>query len=210
MEMKELKPTKKTKWQCSEFLKQESTKRQLWLGGGLLAMIISIIIILNLTNRINSDWTIIVAIIVSSCVLWGLILSLQFANYFRGKNPPKEHTFFETGYTDEEKHKLFNGLVNGGFIHKETKIENFLFVFGGTETFDFKKIQWISTSALLAYLIDNCFEGNALWEKTKNGFIVHEKEPNKNYLKNVVSKYKSGEIEKPKGFNEIDKILNNL
>ena len=213
METKEEK-TKKTKWQFNEFLKQKSTKWQLWLGGGLLVMVISIIIILNATNRINPHWTIIGAIIFAFCVLWCLILSLQFANYFRGKTPPKEHTFFKTDYTDEKKQKLFDELVNGGLIHKDTKIENFLFAFGGSKTNAFKPIQWIETSQSLGYFIKKLLEWDtqaAIWEKTKKCFVLKDgKDMNTDSMKTYASNVYNGNIEKSLICNRIDDIFDSL
>ena len=124
--------------------------------------------------------------------------------------PPQLH--FTRSFTDTERQNLFNGLVSGGFIPKDTNIDHFNFVFGGTETTDFKQLNWQRTVSLLAYFIDTFFgdtDKTDLWKKTENCFTIKTEKPKINTLKNTVSKYKQYK-EPPKCSNEIDVILKNL
>jgi hypothetical protein len=78
----------------------------------------------------------------------------------------------------------------------------------------FEPLQWQQTAGLLAYFIENAFEDTDkqnLWEITKHCFTIKGKQPNKNTLKNTVSKYNdkdgSGYNNKPKRYEKIDAIL---
>ena len=128
------------------------------------------------------------------------------------EQPQQKELYFTRYFTDTERQKLFDGLVSGSFIPKDTHPKHFSYVFGGVKTADFKPLQWIGTLSLLAYFIDNGFsdtDGTNLWKITENCFTIKGKKPNINSLKNVVSKYNSYK-NNPRGYDEIDNILSNL
>jgi len=126
---------------------------------------------------------------------------------------PKQPKGFTRLFSETEQKNLFKGLTNGGFLPKETVYSNFYYVFGGTETTDFKPLQWMDKVGLLAYFIDNGFadtDGTNLWKITESCFIINGKKPNINTLKNTVSKYKQDCKEKPKNYQKINSIWNGL
>jgi hypothetical protein len=74
----------------------------------------------------------------------------------------------------------------------------------------FKPLIWQKTVGLLAYCIDNLFadtDGKNLWEATANCFLWQGSPPNKNTMKNTVSKYRHEYKDKPKGYEQLDTIM---
>ncbi|MDR3350216.1 MAG: hypothetical protein LBN98_01035 [Prevotellaceae bacterium] len=125
--------------------------------------------------------------------------------------------YFTRSFTTDEQKKLFDGLVNGGFLPKETICSHFYYVFGGTPIPDnekpFKPLIWQKSVGLLAYCIENLFadtDGANLWEITVNTFLWKGTPPNKDTMKNTVSKYKHDFQHRPKGYREIDDIIEHI
>jgi hypothetical protein len=124
---------------------------------------------------------------------------------------------FTRSFSTDEAKRLYEGLTNNGYLPKGTIYGHFYHVFGRTAISDnekpFKPLVWQQTIGLLAYLIDNLFadtDGTNLWEITAQCFVYKDKAPNKNSLKNTVSKYKQESKNKPKGYKDLDTILNSL
>jgi hypothetical protein len=123
-----------------------------------------------------------------------------------------QKTFSRSFSTDEQK-KLFDGLIKDGFLPKETNFSHFCHVFGSITIPDnekpFEPLKWQKNIGLLAYLIDNLFSDtdNQLWEITSRCFTWKNNTPNKDSMKNTVSKYKNNFQAKPKGFETLDTIL---
>jgi hypothetical protein len=128
--------------------------------------------------------------------------------------PPAHFTrFFTTG----EQRKLFDGLVNGGFLPQKTIYSHFCYVFGAIPIPDnekpFEPLIWQKSIGLLAYCIDNLFadtDGKNHWEITTKYFLWKNNPPNKDTMKNTVTKYKNEYSKKPKGHERIDDIIKNL
>ncbi|GHT00776.1 hypothetical protein AGMMS50276_27410 [Synergistales bacterium] len=128
------------------------------------------------------------------------------------KKPQPTH--FNRHFTTDEQKKLFEGLTKGGFLPKDADYRHFCYVFGGTAILNnekpFEPLIWGKSVGLLAYMIDTLFsdtDGTNLWETTEKCFVWKEKAPNKDSMKNTVSKYKNDFKEKPKGFEKLDTIL---
>jgi len=66
---------------------------------------------------------------------------------------PPQH--FTRPFTDKERQIIFEGLVSGGFIPKDTNYNNFCHVFGGDKTADFEPLQWNKTKQLARELLMN-------------------------------------------------------
>jgi len=120
---------------------------------------------------------------------------------------------FTRSLTSEEQTHLFIGLIDGGFIPKTSNKAHFNFIFGGTPISNdekpFKPITWQKSVSLLAYCIDILFsdtDRKNLWEITSNCFLWKGSPPNTDTMKNTVSKYTNDYSEKPKGYEQIDKI----
>ncbi|MDR1985324.1 MAG: hypothetical protein LBQ28_10985 [Prevotellaceae bacterium] len=121
---------------------------------------------------------------------------------------------FTRQFADTEQKHLFEGLINGGFLPQKTNYIHFCYVFGCTAIPDndkpFKPLVWLQTIGLLAYCIDNLFsdtDKNNLWKITANCFLCHSGIPNKNTMKNTISKIKQDSKNKPKGYEKIDTIV---
>jgi len=123
-----------------------------------------------------------------------------------------EIPYFTRSFTKEERRKIFDDLLKERCLPQETDYSHFCFVFGGIEIPSekpFEPLRWQRTIALLAYFVDNMFgdtDSKRLWEITSNCFIKGNDRPNKDSLKNIVSKIKSDFKNKPKGYETIDKI----
>ncbi|GHT50084.1 hypothetical protein FACS189440_16890 [Bacteroidia bacterium] len=128
---------------------------------------------------------------------------------------PQQPAHFTRQFTADEQKKLFDGLTNGYFLPQGTDYSHFCYVFGGTIPNDrkpFEPLIWQKSLGLLAYMIDILFsdtDGTNLWETTAKCFVWKEKAPNKNSMKNTVSKYREndGYTKKPKGYEYLDNIL---
>ena len=72
----------------------------------------------------------------------------ETVNESTGNNKPQH---FTRSFTNEEQQNLFNGLIKGGFIPKNTNVSHFHFVFGSTAIPDneipFKPLEWIKTNS---------------------------------------------------------------
>jgi hypothetical protein len=128
-----------------------------------------------------------------------------------------KQSYFTRAFSETEQKKLFDGLTNDGFLHKETTYSHFCFVFGGVAIPEnekpFEPLIWQKTVGLLAYCIENLFadtDGKNLWEITEKCFLWKSNPPNKDTMKNTVTKYKNNNKEKPKGHDNIDNIISSI
>ncbi|GAB6395511.1 MAG: hypothetical protein MdMp024_1823 [Bacteroidales bacterium] len=122
--------------------------------------------------------------------------------------PQPKH--FTRSFTSDEQKKLYDGLIEHGYLPAETPKEHFDFVFGTKDDYpqDFKPLQWQKTGALFALFIDTLFGdlGVSHWEIAKDCFQNKGKELNIDTLKNDVSKNKH-DWKKIRGADELLKIL---
>ena len=122
-----------------------------------------------------------------------------------------ESLHFTREFTEEEKEKLFEDLQQNRCLPQNTDYPHFCFVFGGTQSdHPFEPLKWQRTVALLAYFVDSMFgdtDSKRLWEITSNCFTIENNKPNKDSLKNTVSKIKGDFKKKPKGYETIDDIV---
>jgi hypothetical protein len=126
----------------------------------------------------------------------------------------KPQLHFTRQFTEQEQQELYNGLINEAFLSKGTDYSHFCYAFGSTAISDnkrpFKPLVWYKTIGLLAYMIDTLFadtNSTNLWEITTQCFVSKGKAPNKDSLKNAVSKYKQETRNRPKGYERLDTIL---
>ena len=111
------------------------------------------------------------------------------------------------GLNKEQLGDLYERLIEGGYIKKETEKKLFVWLFGGDiEPQPFTPIKWEKNKTLLVYLIDNlCYEeavSSYLWENPQRIFEVkHMAQTKQNYLGNK----KTGG--KPVGYEGIDSII---
>jgi len=114
------------------------------------------------------------------------------------------------GLNKKQLGDLYERLIEGGYIKKETEKKLFVWLFGGDiEPQPFTQIKWEKNKTLLVYLIDNlCYEeavSSYLWENPQRIFEVkHMAQSKYNYSQ---TKKTDG---KPSGYNEIDSIISNI
>jgi hypothetical protein len=125
--------------------------------------------------------------------------------------PQAEHTINAPQHFDYRYNlkSIYNRLIKGGFIPKETKYSNFQFVFCGKKDGDFKPLEWKGTVSLLAYFIDKMFAKTTVvkkWKTTADCFAINEKEPNINTLKTASAKQRKYNTH-PHCYKKIDKII---
>ena len=114
------------------------------------------------------------------------------------------------GLNKKQLGDLYERLIEGGYIKKETEKKLFVWLFGGDiEPQPFTPIKWEKNKTLLVYLIDNlCYEEAVNFEFWKNAQMIfevkHMAQRKHNYLK---TKNTHG---KPRGHNEIDSIISNI
>ena len=105
---------------------------------------------------------------------------------------------------------LYERLIEGGYIKKETEKKLFVWLFGGDiEPQPFTPIKWEKNKTLLVYLIDNlCYEEAVNFEFWKNAQMIFE-EKHMAQTKYNYSQTKKTDA-KPSGYNEIDSIISNI
>jgi hypothetical protein len=124
------------------------------------------------------------------------ILDLQDLN----TQPPAKK--FETNLTDTQRGKLFDLLVDKGFIPNNDK-EGFIWAFGGVnDKYTSYSTEWLKTKNLAVYLIDNlCPYTTNLWATGERIFGIADMAQKKNYYTGV------NKTMKPKNYNIIDEII---
>lgn len=116
----------------------------------------------------------------------------------------KKHNRFITNLTDTQRGKLYDLLVEGGYISPETDKEGFIWVFGGAKGgFVSFQINWQKTNTLAVYFIDElCFKTNPdLWAIGNRVFGIRGMAQTKQNYFDVNS------LGKPRGYKDIDRIL---
>ena len=105
---------------------------------------------------------------------------------------------------------LYERLIEGGYIKKETEKKLFVWLFGGDiEPQPFTPIKWEKNKTLLVYLIDNlCYEKEVSFNFWKNAQMIFE-EKHMAQTKYNYSQTKKTDA-KPSGYNEIDSIISNI
>ena len=109
---------------------------------------------------------------------------------------PQQSKYFTRSFSETEQKKLFDGLINDGFLPKETNYSHFCYVFGGTTIPDnetpFEPLLWLKDTQDLKIFIDTFFPNEkSKWKKTVSCFKDNQsKEINYNSIRNLNPKYK--------------------
>ena len=122
------------------------------------------------------------------------------------RTPPPARNQLQTKLTDEQRGKLFELLVENGFISDTTDKAGFIWAFGGKNdkctTFSTK---WLRTKNLAVYLIDKLCEIDMnLWAKSQRIFGINNMAQIK---QNYFAINRTG---KPKGYKLIDTIISEV
>lgn len=110
----------------------------------------------------------------------------------------------------EQLGDLYERLIEGGYIKKETEKKLFVWLFGGDiEPQPFTPIKWEKNKTLLVYLIDNlCYEEEVSFNFWKNAQMIFEEKHMAQTKNNYLQTKKTDA--KPSGYNEIDSIISNI
>ena len=114
------------------------------------------------------------------------------------------------GLNKEQLGDLYERLIEGGYIKKETEKKLFVWLFGGDiEPQPFTPIKWEKNKTLLVYLIDElCYEETVSFNFWKNAQIIFE-EKHMAQTKYNYSQTKKTDA-KPSGYKEIDSIISKI
>lgn len=64
------------------------------------------------------------------------------------------HTTLKTNYTEEQLKKLCKALITGKYIVKNTKVNNFVYIFSGKPLGRISKIEWLKSKKQAVWLLD--------------------------------------------------------
>lgn len=122
-----------------------------------------------------------------------------------------DNSYFTTSFTEEEQKHLYDNLKKK-YISKETRLEDFCFVFGGKVKPDnFKPIEWTKTQALLTYLVHQLFgETSHYWDISSKLFSIKGNPLNTDSMKTYLTKCRNGNKywdSLPRGAEELKKII---
>ena len=107
-----------------------------------------------------------------------------------------QQLYFTSSFTPDEQNKLFDGLINGGFLPKGTIYSHFCYVFGGTDIPKneklFESLLWLKDIQDLKMFIDTFFiDKKNRWKKTVFCFRDNQgKEINCNSIRNLNPSHK--------------------
>jgi hypothetical protein len=101
---------------------------------------------------------------------------------------------FTRSFNPNEQKKLFDGLINGGFLYKRTIKSHFLYVFGGKEVpeneMPFKPLIWVGSIKELNYFINKYFRDEKYKVRTTiQCFLWNDKPIKENSFKTAIDKY---------------------
>ena len=94
---------------------------------------------------------------------------------------PKEDVFFEPAYGPGIVRDLYKSLRNGGYINKETKVDDFMSIFNLSKSRTRKPVEWMSDQRHLTYFIFHTFSltNRDYWIKTLPCFTIKSQLPYK-------------------------------
>lgn len=102
---------------------------------------------------------------------------------------------FVSDYKADELESIYNDLITGKYINKNTPIEAWNFICGlGDAPKEFKPVDWMKAQNQLAMLIDLLFgdmNRQNLWVITENAFTIKGKTPNIKTMKTCNSNLKN-------------------
>ena len=94
---------------------------------------------------------------------------------------PKDDVFFEPTYGSGRVRDLYKSLRNGGYISKETKVDDFMSIFNLSKSRTRKPIEWMGDQRHLTYFIFQTFSktNRDYWIKAQACFTIKGKTPHK-------------------------------
>ncbi len=126
----------------------------------------------------------------------------------------KEHDVHEHyNKNDEQKaKKQFENLLKEGFFMPETRLDDWLYIYGvvGKEP-NKKPLEWKKTQIELAYLVRSIWQNTdkRQWAICEKVFTINGKVPNIKVMKSTLSHIENGYRDKPKSFEKLERLLKN-
>lgn len=118
--------------------------------------------------------------------------------------PTPEQKNFHSNKTDEELRAIFDNLIKGGYINKDTNIDDWLVLCTGKNlTRPMKAIQWMKTKVLLSIFINEAFKYDKKWNVAETYFVCNGKKSN-----NLSQSYTNATGNK--NFDELERKIKNI
>ena len=117
---------------------------------------------------------------------------------------------FNAPYTTDQLTTIFESLIDGDYLHPDSHLKDWLIVCGAdTSNEPTKPLKWQKETGLLGWLVYSMFPNDKTnyWEITAKCFTVKGKAPNINTMKNAVSRVSGNYKDKPKNFEELERLL---
>lgn len=121
-----------------------------------------------------------------------------------------DNSHFNAYQTKEELKTIFDRLKDGRYLPADSVLQDWLIVCGAdTSNEPTKPLKWQKETGLLGWLVYSMFPNDKTnyWEITAKCFTVKGKAPNINTMKNAVSRVSGNYKDKPKGFEELERLL---
>lgn len=122
------------------------------------------------------------------------------------RTPPPARNQLQTKLTDTQRGKLYELLVENGFISGSTDKAGFIWAFGGkSDNYTTFSTEWLKSDVLAVYLIDElCQTDMNLWAKSQRIFGIEKMAQKK---QNYFAINRTG---KPRGYKLIDTIISEV
>lgn len=124
----------------------------------------------------------------------------------------KEHNVHEhyNKNNEQKAKKQFENLVKEGFFMPETRLDDWLYIYGvdGKEPNE-KPLEWKKTQIELAYLVRLIWQNTdkRQWAICEKVFTINGKVPNIKVMKSTLSKIENCYRDKPKSFEKLERLL---
>lgn len=117
---------------------------------------------------------------------------------------------FHSGDTKENLIVIFERLKENKYFDAEADIQTWLYICGVGGQKSPRPLNWVNEQQLLANLVDVLFgdsDGQRLWIIAQKVFTVKGKQPNTDAMKNTISKIKNNWKDRPKKFDNLERLL---
>jgi hypothetical protein len=125
--------------------------------------------------------------------------------------PPTDRYRFQTKLSETQIEKMYQKLLDGGFIDSITDKNEFLWSFGvDKKGFDSSLIVWLKSQTLAVYFIDTLYSFSFLINYEKMWVIGGNIFGFKNMAQTKQNYISTNKSNKPKGYESIDEIIDSL
>lgn len=123
-------------------------------------------------------------------------------------NQQPNYSHFTTGLNRVQLTTIFEQLKNKRYLSADSVLNDWLILCGVEPTNrPVNKINWVKDQQVLGKLVEQLFDDANMWQITEQVFTVKGKIPNTNTIKITLSKIKNKTKDKPKSFEDLEKLL---